>query len=666
MITLRTALLMSSALLLAAAPACAQDSDGEEETTTAFGGQGGADMSIDAIEPSDEPVRVGSAGEDPADIARYLLASGAGGASLSPDGETLAFSWSITGEPQLWVMDAAGGQPRRLTFGSGITFYRWAPDGEGLVYGADNDGNEQPAFYQIALDGLSESVVLPAAEGGFRAFGDFIGEDAIVYSSTERNGLDFDVWRATLGGEAEIVFEGSFAYYARAVSPSGNLTIVTESVGEDSDNLYLLDMGDGTLATVSAPEPRANHSDAGFVWSGDEGFYFATNLDGEYAALSFYTLSSGETETLFAAEGADIASFELCGADDGILAYTVNRDGFHELVIRDLASGEALATPDLPEGTYGLSCADDAARLSVSVSGWATPGDIYVIDLDTGAATRAFASNLAGLDASRLIRPESVRMTARDGVELQGLLYIPDEASRGGQAAPVLFDVHGGPTGQSQASWNASIQYLLDRGIAVFEPNVRGSTGFGRTYVTLDDRENRLDSVRDLVDMRAALQADDRIDASRAAVRGGSYGGYMVNAVLAAFPGEFVAGVSLFGVADWVTALEVASPGLKAAARIQYGDITEQRWVDFYTEQSPIRQADQINVPVLYSHGVMDPRIDIYETEVMVTTLRENGVRADFIRMPDEGHGWRKLDNRLFYGRREAAFLEEMLMGAGE
>ena len=210
------------------------------------------------------------------------------------------------------------------------------------------------------------------------------------------------------------------------------------------------------------------------------------------------------------------------------------------------------------------------------------------------------------------------------------------------------------------------MQYLLDRGIAVFQPNVRGSTGFGRTYTTLDDRENRLNSVRDLVDMLEHLEGDERVDASRAAVRGGSYGGYAVNAALANFPGTFDAGVSLFGVADWVTALEVASPGLKASDRIEYGDITEEYWQQYYTENSPIRQADQITVPVLFSHGVMDPRIDIYETEVMVTTLRENGVRADFIRIPDEGHGWRKLSNQLFYFRREAAFLEEMLMGEEE
>ena len=632
-----------------------------------FGGQSGADLSIDAIEPTEEAVRVGVAGEDPADIARYLLASGARGAQISPDGAHIAFSWSITGEPQLWVAPALGGQPQRLTFASGITFFRWLPDASGLIYGADNDGNEQPAFYQVSTDGSSESLVLPAAEGGFRVFGDFAaGEPAFVYSSTERNRLDFDVWRATLTGEAELIFEGRFGYFARSISPHGAYSLVTETVGEDSDNLHLLNLESGEIETLSAPDPRANHGDGGFAWtSNGQAFYLATNRGREFTALERYDLAAGRFEMIAEAEG-DIAEVTLCGIGQRWLVWTVNLDGFHQLNALDLETGRPVDLPELPEGVVSVSCGVATDFAAIGVNGWATPGDIYTLDLASGGLTQAFASNLAGIDARRLIRPESIRLIARDGVQLQGLLYIPDEASRGEASAPVVFDVHGGPTAQSQATWEPQMQYLLDRGIAVFQPNVRGSTGFGRTYTTLDDRERRLDSVRDLVDMLNHLKGDARIDASRAAVRGGSYGGYAVNAVLAAFPGEFDAGVSLFGVADWVTALEIASPGLKASDRIEYGDITEPRWRDFYTQNSPIRQADQINVPVLYSHGVMDPRIDIHETEVMVTTLRENGVRADFIRIPDEGHGWRKLSNQLFYYRREAAFLEEMLAAPEE
>jgi dipeptidyl aminopeptidase/acylaminoacyl peptidase len=250
-------------------------------------------------------------------------------------------------------------------------------------------------------------------------------------------------------------------------------------------------------------------------------------------------------------------------------------------------------------------------------------------------------------------------MEARDGVTLQGLLYLPrDDARRGDGPPPVVFDVHGGPTAQSLASFSGSTQYLVNRGIAVFRPNIRGSTGFGHTYVTLDDREKRLDSIRDLVDMLEFFREDGRVDADRAVVRGGSYGGYAVNAVLANHPDAFMAGVSLFGVADWVTALEVASPALKASDIVEYGDIQEARWQEFYGKYSPIRQADNIKVPVLYSHGVNDRRVEIYETEVMVRTLRGNGIDAPYIRFRDEGHGWRNLDNRLFYGRREAEFLE--------
>jgi dipeptidyl aminopeptidase/acylaminoacyl peptidase len=284
-----------------------------------------------------------------------------------------------------------------------------------------------------------------------------------------------------------------------------------------------------------------------------------------------------------------------------------------------------------------------------------------MIDPVQGTGEKVFAANLAGLDPARLVRPQVVRYPARDGVELQGLLYLPEGAGKGADAPPVIFDVHGGPSGQSMATFDPVTQYHVARGVAVFQPNVRGSTGLGRTYSTLDDREKRLDSISDLVDLKAALAADGLIDGDRAAVMGGSYGGYAVNAVLAEYPGEFAAGVSLFGVADWVTALEVASPSLKAADRIEYGDITEQRWRDFYTVNSPIRKADQITVPVLFSHGVMDPRIDIYETEVMVKTLRANGVEAPFIRIPDEGHGWRKLANQLFYFRKQAEFIEAQL-----
>lgn len=642
-----------AAILAFAASAHAQPGPGE-----------GPDPELEAIEPTVERVNVGLASDRPQDIARYLLAGGAMSAQLSPDGEHVAVMSDITGVRQWWIVPAQGGQPRQLTFGNGATFARFAPDSESLIYGADNDGNEQEAYYRISLDGLEEDRVLPARRGAFRTFGDVLPDgDRIVFASTERNGLDYDIYVRDLEtGEQRLVFEGRYAFWPHSLSPDGRSLVMGERVGEDSNNLYLLDLESGEARTVYEPEPRANSTMGGFAWTPDgSAFYHASNEGREFAALVRYELESGETELIEDA-GWDVGNIALCGPGGRYLLWTVNEDGFDTLHGRDLDSGAAIDAPDLPEGVYALDCRGERGRAVIRVSGPATPGEVSLWDIAQDEVSVVWAANLAGLDPDLLVTPESIRMTARDGVELQGLLYMPREDARAGEGPPpVVFDVHGGPTAQSRAGFDGPTQYLLNRGIAVFKPNVRGSTGFGRTYTTLDDRENRLDSISDLVDMLAFFREDGRVDAARAAVMGGSYGGYAVNAVLAAHPGEFVAGVSLFGVADWVSALEVASPSLKASDRIEYGDISEPEWREFYEQNSPINQADQITVPVLYSHGVQDPRIDIYETEVMVRTLRENDVRADYIRIPDEGHGWRRLSNRLFYYRRQAAFLEEML-----
>ncbi len=620
-------------------------------------------IKLEAIVPTKEINSVGMAGDQPADISRYLLANGASGAQMSPDGDQVVYRSSITGTSQLWSIASGGGEPRQLTFGQGITFFRWLPNSSGLVYGADNNGNEQETYFTIDRYGATERTIFPAADGGFRVLGDIADDNKTFYfSSTERTGLHYDVYEASLEtGDARLIYEGRYGNFARALSPDNRYLVVTETVGEDSDYLYLLDLSSGTLSVVSQPESRANHGDGGFAWSSDsKTLYLTSNLDREFAAVMAYDVTTRRFASV--AESAfDLSAINLCGPADRYLVWLENQNGFDVLRGRDLSSGEALEFPDIPDGVYTLSCSDQSDLVSVGISGWRTPGEIYLIELGSGLSRRLISSNLAGVPAESLVKPVSVTMPARDGVELQGLLYLPVS---GGEtsAPPVIFEVHGGPTAQARANFDAVSQYHVARGVAVFKPNVRGSTGFGRTYVMLDDQRKRLDSVRDLVDMLAFFEGDGRVDASRAAVSGGSYGGYMVNAVLAAYPSAFKVGVSRYGVADWVTALEVASPALQASDLLEYGDIRESEWRDFYTVNSPIRQADNIRVPVLYSHGEMDPRIDIYETEVMVKTLRTNGVEARYIKMPDEGHGWRKRSNRLFYYRRQADFIESHLL----
>ena len=660
---IRLAILLACATALAACGGEPAKPAVADVKSSGYGGARGADLSIEAIEPKDEAVTVGNAGDDPADIARYILANGAVGA-ISPNGKLIAMNWRVTGAPQLWIVPAEGGQPKQLTFGNGITFFRWSPDSKTILYGADNNGNEQESYNLITADGVVEQELIPAKDGAFRAFGDFMPDgQSLLFASPERNGNDFDIYMASPEGPPQMLVGGHLGTYVQSVSPDGATAIVGEGVGEDSDKLMLLDIRNRKLTTISDPTPRADHTRGDFEWSPDgKGFYYATNEGREFTALAYYDVAA-RTSTILHEAKFDISNVALCGAKGKWLSWVTNEDGFHKLSIEDLATKKMIPAPALPEGTYSVNCGLDSTKMSITVNGWNTPGDIYVFDIATGKLNTAFAGSLAGLDAKRLVKPVSLRMKARDGVELQGLLYMPDTSSRKGAALPpVVFQVHGGPTGQSMANFDSAAQYYVDRGIAVFKPNVRGSTGFGRTYVTLDDQKKRLDSVRDLVDMLALLKTDGRVDTTRAAVMGGSYGGYMVNAVVGAYPDAFATGVSIFGVGNWVSALEVASPALKASDKIEYGDIADPEWKKFYTDNSPINNADKIKVPMLYAHGVMDPRIDISETETMVKTLRKNGIDTTFIRLPDEGHGWRKLKNRLFYYRQEAAFLEKHLM----
>lgn len=621
------------------------------------------EQKLDAIEPVVEAIDMGLAGEQPANIARYILARGAGTARLSPDGSMVAFRYGITGKDQVWTLPVTGGQPQQQTFGNGVTFFEWAPRGSQLIYGADNNGNEQESYYLLDLKAGTERELLPAVEGGFRSFGGFSADGkSVAFASTERNGLDFDIYVADVKtGQSKRVYKGKYGNYVEAVSPDASQLIISETVGEDSDNIYRLNTKIKRRSVLSiAKDPltdRFNHTDGGMVWSADgQDLYFASNKDREFTALTRFNLESKSSEVLYEGDH-DVENVSLCAADN-YLAFTTNHDGSDRLHMIDQRNGKKFTAKALPEGVYSLSCSSASDTLLVRVNGFDRPGDLMTVGLNSGKVETIFRSNYAGLDPSRLVKPESVTMPAQDGVTLQGLFYMPRKTQ---ETPPVVFLVHGGPTAQARPTYNATVQYLVDQGIAVFATNVRGSTGFGRTYVTLDDRKKRLDSVRDLIDMLAGLKADGRVDTDRAAVMGGSYGGYVVNAVLAEYPDAFKAGASLFGVADWVTALEVASPALKAADLIEYGNIEEKEWRDFYTKYSPIRQADKIKVPVLFSHGVMDPRIDIAETETMVRALRANGIDAPYIRIPDEGHGWRKLSNQLFYNRRQAEFLLEQL-----
>ncbi|MEE4209824.1 MAG: S9 family peptidase [Parvularcula sp.] len=614
--------------------------------------------------PNVAPASAGLAGSDQANVVRYFKVLGARGGQLSPDGSTVIYASSITGEPQVFAVDAEGGAPRQLTYGTGVSNFRFAPEGRILI-ASDTDGNERVGYTLLTQDGRQEERVL-AASDAFNNFGDFDEDgDRFVFASTQRNGTDFDIYLVEDGSEPEEIYRGKFGFYPQAWRPGSDDVLVTETRGEDGNVLHLLDVTNGELTTLFDPEVTSAYGS--FVFKPDgSGFWMATNHDREFAGLAYFDLAAyeenGDAEAALSfvkePEKRDVEDIALVG--ERYLAWTENDNGYSKIGIMDLnRNNKDVAIPDLPRGVYSLNGSDAEAAMVVNVTGPQTPGTVAVVDLSSRkpSVTVVAEPQDAGLPIEDFQAPESVTFEARDGVELQGLLYRPDSDGE----APVVIMVHGGPTGQARPTFEPLAEYLTSRGIAVLDLNFRGSTGFGKSFARLDNQRNRTKSVDDVADAVAWLKEAEGLDGERVAIMGGSYGGYLTNAAVGAYPDLFDAGVSIVGVSDWVRALENASPALKASDVIEYGDITDPEEREFFASISPINNVDKIEAAMLFSHGVNDPRDPVTESDRMVARLRDRDIEVTYLRWPDEGHSVRKLRNRVHMMQEITSFLEEEL-----
>ena len=292
------------------------------------------------------------------------------------------------------------------------------------------------------------------------------------------------------------------------------------------------------------------------------------------------------------------------------------------------------------------------------MSGSAAPSDIWVLTLASSDLKQITRSPHAGVDLSKLVRPELITYTAEDGVPLSGWLYRP----RGVQPPyPTVFSFHGGPEGQERPSFNSLYQALVSAGMAVFAPNVRGSSGFGKRFVNLDNGPLRVNGVKDIKASVDALVKRNLADPKRLAIVGGSYGGYMVMAGVTEYPDLFAAGADLFGVVNFETFFKHTEPWMAAISTVEYGDPATQ--ADMLRSLSPIHKLDRVKTPLLVLHGANDTNVPVVEAEQIVNALKARGVPVEYILFPDEGHGWRKTPNRIRSTLSIVKFFSEKLKG---
>jgi dipeptidyl aminopeptidase/acylaminoacyl peptidase len=588
----------------------------------------------------------------PYGFARYLKIRGAWGASWSPDGRRLAFLTEITGVPQAWeVPSGADGPswPEQLTFyEERVSGAEYSPTDNRILFGMDAGGNERTQLFLLENGEVEDLTRAPDAihyPGGFSPDG-----GRVAYTATRRNGTDFDVFVQELEGEPEMAWEVSGYHTVSDWASDGSFLIVSRHHSNLNNDLYRLDLENGEVTLLTPHEGDARFYGARVTPGGGSAF-LATDRDGDFMRLVRLDLSTLEI-TYLTPDDWDVEDVEL--SEDGrYLLASRNVEGYSDLV---LFSGEGRRMPDLrvPEGVVGgFEFSPDSRRVAFTLVGPTRNPDIWVLDLPDGEPRQTTRSSTAGMPRSTFRRPELVSYPSFDGREIPALLYEPGGAAPN---TPVVINVHGGPESQSRPAFAPVTQYLLDRGYAVFFPNVRGSTGYGKAYTYLDDVELRMDSVKDLAHAAQWLRGRGH---ERVAVMGGSYGGFMVLAALTEYPELWSAGVDIVGIANLVTFLENTGSYRRALREPEYGSLEKDR--EFLEAISPTHKAGDIRAPLMVIHGKNDPRVPVAEAEQIVERVRKNGGTVEYLLYEDEGHGLAKLKNRLDAYPKIAAFLDEHL-----
>lgn len=611
--------------------------------------------------PKELPADYELAGAPLPDIVRFLNVKRALRPSPSPDGARVAYVSAATGSLQVWVATASGTN-EQITFADGaVQFLSWSPSGEWIAYGADRQAGNGEGFYLISHDGYEERELLPPSRatrvwGGWSADG-----RKLAYTSNERNGTDMDVYIVNVTadgnrGQPQRVYAGKGQLSVETWSPSGSSIVISRPRGETDNDLYLLDLASGRLEPLLQPADAALHRDVVFVPDG-KSLYVISNQQRDMAQVARRDLERQNLEW-WSDAGPEVE--RLAQSPDGkTLAYTTNDNGFSTLHLADTKSKKEMNwKPSLPGGVYGIWFAARSNVLAVEISGPNVPGDIWLLDLKHKKANRATRSTTGGLNPIRFVVPEPVKFRSWDAEPLYGLLYLPVNAKA--QKPPVLLHFHGGPSAQARPTFDPALQYLVARGIAILDLNYRGSTGYGKRYTRLDDGRQRPNQVRDVASALNWLAEDNRVDVTRAATMGGSYGGYLALASVAGLPERFRGAISLVGVTNWVTSLKHAPPELRATDRVEYGNIDDAAEQKFFTSISPITMVKKITAPLLLAHGALDTQEPPSEPDQFVNKLREAGGEVEYLRFPDEGHGIRKQTNRVLLYRRISSFLQKL------
>ena len=615
----------------------------------------------------------------PADIVeslnRYQNVRSASFRDWTADGRGVFVTTRFGDVNQIHRVDRPGGARRQLTFyDEPVGGVGRQPGGSKLIFTQDTGGSE---FAQIFLFDPANGSAIMLTDGESRNGSVEWDRDGrrIAYRSTRRNGASNDVWLMDPEepGATRMVLESPDGSWWGPVefSESGSKMLVINYVSIADSRVHLLDLDTETHTLLVGGEEGGGANFAVGFGVGDEGYWLTTDRGSEFTQLAWQPLAPGAAPEIVTGDIPwDINSVAL-SHDRRRLAFVANENGLSRLYLMDTGTREYRSVDSLPTGTaFGLEFSPDDSRLGMTLNTPQTPSDTFVLalgtdPLDHGELVRWTYSEVGGLDTSTFPVPELVQYPTFDEVDgrsrmIPAWVYKPP----GDGPHPVVVSIHGGPEGQSRPFFSSTYQMWMNAlGVAVVLPNVRGSAGYGKSYLSLDNGFRREDSVRDIGALLDWIETQPDLDASRVAVYGGSYGGYMVLASAVHFSDRLQAAVDVVGISSFVTFLENTQDYRRDLRRQEYGDERDPAMRAHLEKISPVNNVDRINVPMFIVQGENDPRVPVTESAQMVAALRDRGQRVWYMNALNEGHGYKKKENRDIYQQAVVLFLREHLVG---
>lgn len=562
---------------------------------------------------------------------------------------------------QLHVVKAPGAARTQISFEEEPVTARWSPQGDVLLVSKDTGGSE---FYQLYT--LRDGKLTLLTDGKSRnELGAWSKDGALVgYSSTRRNGSDGDLYvidpRNPASNRMVAQVEGN-GWGIEAFTADKTRAVVTRGRSVAQTELWLLDLGTGKMTPIG--NPKAQISYAGLQFAPDGRLWALSDFGSDVMRLGIIDLASGRFTPKSPRLGWDVEEFDI--SDDGrTIAYLVNEAGVSRLGLMDAASGAVRMVDNLPRGVAsGLDFAPWGA-LGLSLASAKIPADAFTVDPATLAVTRWTTSETGGLDPSRNVEPELIEVTSFDGQKMSGFLYRPDPAKFPGKR-PLLMWIHGGPESQDRPGFRGRYNYLINEmGVAIFYPNVRGSSGYGKRFLSLDNgpflREN---SVKDIGAFLTRLKADPGLDAAKFAQTGRSYGGYMCYATAIMFPTDFRSANCVVPISDFVTFLKNTQSYRRDLRRVEYGDERDLKQLAQFQKIAPMRRIREIQVPLYVVAGENDPRVPASEARQVYDALNSPQRPVWLSIAQNEGHQWGKKENVDYQFWTDLLFWQKTLLG---